>query len=146
MKRAGLISLVVNFVEMKAAGRHALDPQEPPTSTVNILNIDKNFGNAAQGSHINQTVNVNPEFDSAIKSLLEIVNTSTLNEHDKEELTNDIKQINKVALREPEEGIAEKANRRLDWVKTALAGGNLLIAASPHIDKIWMYFKVKYNL
>jgi len=123
-----------------------LEPDERKDKGItNIMNIQQNYGNAAIGSYINQTVNINPEFDSAIRSLIELVQDSDLETHYKEELSDDFVKVSKLAVKESPTTV-ERLNKRLDIIKTGLQGANLLVAAKPHLDAIWQYFKIKYNL
>lgn len=133
-----------DFVQMKPAGYEALDPkQESPGSTINYLQIGQNFGNAAAGSQISQTINVNPDFDSAIKSLLELVQSSNLENDKKEELLDDIIQVNKLTARKSS---IEKIKSAFEYVKVGFQAANLMVAATPHLDKIWHIIETMYGL
>ncbi len=135
-----------DVIQITDAGKRAFNkkvPISPDSSTTNIMNINQNYGAAAIGFHINQTVNVNTDFDKAINGLLKIVQSSNLDDDDKEELSEKIVKVNQLALQDT---AIEKVNRRLDYIKTTLQGANLLVIATPYLEAIWNYFKVKYNL
>lgn len=132
-----------DVIEITDAGRTAFNKKPPPASTTNIMNINQNYGAAAIGSYINQTVNVNPDFNNAINGLLKVIETSELDDDDKEELSGKIIKVNQLAIQDTS---IEKVTRRLDYVKTILQGANLLTTAGPYLEVIWNYFKAKYNL
>jgi len=129
-----------DFVQIKAAGYEALDlKKEPPVPTINQINIGTNYGNAAIGSYINQTINVNPEFDNAIKSLIELVVASSIEDSKKEELLDDIIQVNKLTARK---SALDKIKTVFDYVKVGLQAANLIAAATPHLEKIWHHIQL----
>lgn len=135
-----------DFVEIKAAGYEALEPPKPKVASVNYMHIGTNFGNAGQGSNINQTVNVNPDFDKAVGGLLQLIQSSSLENHDKEDLQEEIQKVAALAIREPSPGLLDKAKSRMEIIKVGLQAANLLTAASPYLESLWGYFKIKYHL
>jgi hypothetical protein len=89
---------------------------------------------------ISHTTN-NPEFDSAIKALLEAINTSNLSNDDKEEYLRDVQTINNLALKEPSPQIVERAKSKIDYLTTAIKATDLAVKIAPYIAPLYAYFE-----
>src|SRR5205823_2677224 len=70
-----------DFVEMLSPGYRRLEPVAESPAVSNVINIGQNYGAAAIGTNINQTVTT--EFTEAVNSLHQLV--QTLDIEDKEE-------------------------------------------------------------
>ena len=138
-----------DLVRMKAAGYKALELSgQLPRSGGDIYHttIHNLQGGAQIGPGNIQNININPEFDQAIGSLLQLVQSSSLAAHDKEELTDEVIKVAKLALRESAPGLIDRVKSRIEIVKVGLASAELLTKAGPYVDAIWHYFKIKHNL
>lgn len=131
-----------DLLQMKTAGYQALEPQKPPVPT-NVMNIaGNNYGAAAMGSHITQSVS--NEFNEAITSLHQLVQALSI--EDKDEALDNIDALNTLAAREPTTGRLDKIKLAFKGIETSLAGAGALEKAKPYLSSIWNYVKVKYNL
>jgi hypothetical protein len=126
-KRKGLIGSIDQAVWMMPPGIEELDQAQrhPERSTehfpAQIINNYNTFnapiGGLQQQTHHstqNVTQNIaitnNPDFDKAIKSLIDLVQTSTISAEDKEELLTELQNINKLgAIDDPILGCFEAA-------------------------------------
>lgn len=116
--------------------------------THNTTNINApNLGNVMTGGSGNtQTISINPNFDKAINNLLQLVQSSSLEPNDKEELTDEIIKVNHLASKEPSPRLLEKLQSRLGIIKAGITASGLLMKATPFLETVWHYIKVKYNL
>jgi predicted metalloendopeptidase len=116
--------------------------------THNTTNINApNSGNVQTGGQGNtQTISVSPDFDKAINSLLQLVQSSSLEPHDKDELRDEVVKVNTLALKEASPGILDKIKSRMSLISSGLTAAGLIVKAKPYIETLWNYFKIKYNL
>jgi Mn-dependent DtxR family transcriptional regulator len=139
-----------DFVTITRAGIQAIDSlgQPPPKGgdTYN-LHIGTAHGPIQQGSGNTQNIQLNvtnnPDFDQAIQSLLQLIGSSSLPV--KDEIQEQVVQVNKLALQEPSTGLLEKAKFRLSMIEVGLKGTDLLIKAGPYLAIASEYFRRKYG-
>lgn len=113
------------------------------------LNIKNMHGGVQQGSGNTQSIQINqtnnPEFDQAIASLLQIVNSSGLPSDEIEELREEVNKLNRLALSEPKPDSFEKAKFRLDKAKLTFEGTKLLVQAAPYLHTVAEYLKTLFS-
>jgi hypothetical protein len=139
-----------DYVTITRAGIQAIDSlgQPPPKSgdTYN-LHIGTSHGPIQQGARNTQNIQINvtnnPDFDQAIQSLLQLIGSSSLPV--KDEIQEQVVQVNKLALQEPSPGLFEKAKFRLSMIEVGLKGTDLLIKAGPYLAIALEYFRRKYG-
>ena len=96
-----------------------------------------------QGGHHNVqnvVINVNPDFDKNISSLVELIRTSSLGEVQKEETLVDLERVSELAQREKTPDVIEAATKRLNLIKTALECVKLGAAAGPYLQYLYHWF------
>ena len=135
----------IEFLE--SGGRRA--GAAPPVSyTTNIHG--PNYGGIQQGGQGNvQNVTLtntnNPDFDRALASLVELIRSSQIPDDDKQELEEEVGNVNKLALREPAPGMLERAKTRLDMIKLAITGTDIAMKAAPHINTLWELLQQRFG-
>lgn len=122
-------------------------PKSPAGGDTYHLSINNMHGGVHQGPGGTQYIQVNitndQEFDQAIQSLLQLIGSSSLPL--KDELHEQVVQLNNLALQEPSPGLLEKAKFRLNMVEVGLKGTDLLIKAGPYLAIVLEYFRRKYG-
>jgi hypothetical protein len=83
----------------------------------------------------------NPEFDKSISAIIALIKSSSMAEDDKQELTNEVEAINKLALKEPSTAIVEKAKLKLEYLKTALTATDIAIKVTPYLPALYTFFE-----
>jgi len=159
-ERKGLIGSVDQAVWIVPAGIEELEQAEQhpnrstqyfPAQIINnyTLNVQgDNRANIQQGTHgstQNITLTNNPDIDQAIRSLLELLQASSIPDDDKEEIQGEIDKVSKLALKEPAPGLLERAKNRLDLIKVAVTGTDIAIKAAPHLDTLWELIKQRFG-
>ena len=121
--------------------------QIPPSNiTYNTTVQGHNYGGIQQGTN-RSTQNVtlthtnNPDFDKAIASIAELIRASNLPAEEKEELQGEVASINKLALKEPNQGTLERAKLKLDYLKTSLTAADLAVKAAPYLPALYHFFQ-----
>jgi DNA-binding MarR family transcriptional regulator len=89
-----------------------------------------------RGNIQNAQININPEFESAIKSLLELVRKSDLTDIDKEDAISEIERLNQLAQKEKTPQVIERAQKGISLLKSLLEVGELAMKVSPLIHTI----------
>lgn len=139
-------------VKLTPAGRDEIEEAKQGKSTdnlpANITNIfyapvggvQQHTQNSTQ--YINQTITTTGDaaFDNAISKLLELLQSSSLSDDDKEEFQNEIKSINKLALKGDPNTI-ERAKLKLDYIKTGLSVTDIAFKAAPHLPALYHFFE-----
>jgi hypothetical protein len=74
-----------------------------------------------------------------------LIRSSSISDDDKEEIQEGRSKVNKLALREPAPGLLERAKSRIDMVKLAITGTDVVIKAASYLDAVYEYFKRKYG-
>lgn len=97
------------------------------------------------GYNNTQTVNVtnvtqDSEFDKAIQGILEVIKTAPIPEEDKEELTNDVKALNNLAVKATPDA-AERAKLRLQVLEISLKAADLAVKTAPYLPAIYAFFE-----
>lgn len=108
-----------------------------PPQINNITNIHGNFYGGLQqggeGNTQNNQVNVNPDFNNAIKELIDLVNNSDLHILEKEERLAEIDRIQQLAQREQTPEVQELGLSKVKLLETGLKVGEMALKASPLI-------------
>lgn len=154
--RKGLIGSVDQAVWMVPAGIELIESGGQRTGastpgasfTTNIHG--HNYGGIQQGGqgntqNITLTNTNNPDFDSALATIVEMIRASSMPDDDKKELEDELGKVNKLALKEPTPGLLEKAKSRLDMVKLGLQGTELALKAAPHLGTAWEFLRNKFG-
>lgn len=93
-----------------------------------------------QGSGNVQNIQINPQFDNAIAALREEIKSSQLPEHEIEDLQEQVTGLNRLALSEPNKAVLlDKVKARIDYIKLALSGTEVLIKVAPHLETVWHF-------
>jgi Mn-dependent DtxR family transcriptional regulator len=150
-ERKHLVESREHDVRILPAGIEAIEStkKEPPPHTINYnMNIGENYGNAGQGSGFNQSITItnNPEFDQAIAGLIQLIQSSTLPNHEIEELQEEVIKLNRLALAQPKPGLLEKAKARIDVVRGGLQGTIAIVRGLQYLDVVWKILKVKLKI
>lgn len=102
-----------------------------------ITNVQGDFYGGLQqggeGNTQNNQINVNPDFNNAIKELIELVNTSDLHYLEKEERLAEIRRIQELAQREQTPEVQQHALSKVKLLETSLKVGEMALKASPLI-------------
>ena len=88
----------------------------------------------------NVQISVNPQLDSAIRSLTEIVKNSSLSDLDKEDNLADIERIKQLAQKERTPDVVERAQKKISLLKSTLEIGELALKVTPLIEIIHKFF------
>jgi ABC-type Fe3+/spermidine/putrescine transport system ATPase subunit len=154
-ERKGLIDANEHMVKIKGAGMEQIEqtkehPEKPtkdfPAQIVNNYNtFNAPVGGVQQqtqdsNQYINQEVHINPDFNSAIKSLVELTKNSSLGELDKEEAILNIERVNQLAKKEKTPDVVEHAQKKINLLKSALEVGELAIRVAPYIETLSKFF------
>lgn len=149
-ERKGLIDGDEHTVRMKPAGIEVIESggrrAGAMTGTTYNVNIGQNYGGIQQGGQGNvQNITLshtnNPDFDKALASIVELIRASSIPEDEKEELQSEVQSINKLALKEQNQGTLERAKLKLDYLKTTLTAADLAVKAAPYITAIYHFFQ-----
>lgn len=152
-ERKGLLEGREHDVKLTPAGldeieeaRQGRGTEHLPANITNIFNapvggVQQNTQGSTQ--YINQAITTtgDSDFDSAIASLLELLNSSSMPDDDKEELQNEIKSVNKLALKEKDPSSLERAKLKLEYIKTSLSATDIAIKAAPHFPVLYHFFE-----
>jgi hypothetical protein len=83
----------------------------------------------------------NPTLDENVRMLIEVIRASNLNALDKDDFVHDVERIKQLAQQTETPGAVERAQNKLEAVKTALEvadkSGELLGKALPYITVLW---------
>lgn len=151
----GLIKFNYNRLNIKAPGIDEIEQTErhPERETQHFpANITYNYtthnyghvGGIQQGGQGNTqsvTITNNPEFNSAISELLQLVEAAKAPAEIKEGLTEDIQTIEKLAAKQPAPGLLERAKGKIDALKIAITATDVAIKSKPFIEKIYAHFE-----
>jgi hypothetical protein len=112
-----------------------------------IANFYGDFTGAFQqnGTQNTQTVSIseNSKFAGAISELLQLVRTSSLNPHDKDDAIEVIERLPKLAQDKQNPEALERAEKRLSSLETILSkGGSILEMARPALKIVADWFQV----
>jgi hypothetical protein len=105
-----------------------------------------NYGGIQQGGQGN-TQNVtltntnNPNFDTAIKSLVELIQTSVISPEDKDELLTELQNINKLALKDANPALVERAKSKINYFELTANSVALGAKVAPYIPQLINYFE-----
>jgi len=140
----GLTSNAIDEIEEKINEPNKPTPNFPGNVIYNTFNapvtgLQQQTHNSTQ--NINQSVTNNPEFDKAISTIIALIRSSSMAEDDKQELTNEVEAINKLALKEPSTAIVEKAKLKLEYLKTALTATDIAIKVTPYLPALYTFFE-----
>lgn len=116
-----------------------------PTNIVYNTHIHgDNYGgmqNGGENNTQNNQININPEFDNAIKSIIDLVKTSSLSNFKKEDLISDIQRIQNLAKQEPSLELVEHAKSKISYLETAFKATDLAIKAGHYFPHIYAFFE-----
>jgi hypothetical protein len=85
-------------------------------------------------------INVNSEFDNAIKSIVDLVKSSSLSSLIKEDLITDVERIQNLAKQEPSAELVERAKSRINYLETALKVTDLALKTAPIFPHLYAFF------
>lgn len=149
-KRKELIDGDEVSVRMKPAGIELIElggrrAVAAPGTTYNV-NIGQNYGGVQQGGqgnvqNITLTHTNNPDFDKALASIVELIRASSIPDDEKDELHGEVQSINKLALKEQNQGTLERAKLKLDYLKTTLTAADLAVKAAPYLTVLYHFFQ-----
>src|SRR5262249_55989050 len=88
----------------------------------------------------NVVININPDFDKNIASLVGLIRTSSLGETQKEESLVDLKRVSELAQKEKTPDVIEAATKRLNLIKAAFEVVKLGAAAGPYLQYLYHWF------
>ena len=103
-------------------------------------NVQIDGQNNTQNLTITNTIN-NPEFNSAIQSITELVKASTLNKYQKEDLISDLQRIEQLAKEKPTPELVEHAKSKILTLDNAIKGTELAVKVGQHIPTILNFFQ-----
>ena len=106
-------------------------------------NIHGNSNNqiGGQSNKQNAQININPEFDNAIKSIVELIKVSSISNFKKEDLITDIERIQNLAKNPPSIELVEHAKSKINYLDIALKGTDLSLKVAPYIPALIAYFE-----
>ena len=104
-------------------GIKELQKKPEPMIPVNYMHIEHNYGNAAQGSDINQnTTQSKNEFDSSIRDLLSAVQASSeLSTVQKMTLENDIRTVQQLGQLEHTPEVIETVSSKVEFINSVIS-------------------------
>lgn len=121
---------------------HKWDRVNAPISPVIYNTTNYGDSNNIIGGQ-NHTLNVhttnNADFDKAILAIVELLNTSSLSDGDKEEAITDVQNIAKLAANNPENAF-ERAKLRITAVETIVKGTEIAMKLAPYWPVLTSYF------
>lgn len=132
------VSLAFGYTaEITPAGKSAFykwnDRPESVSQSAVTYNVN-NYGTAqigGQGNTINIQQTSNPNFNEAIRSVIELLQSSSLNPDDKDEALADIQAVSKLAVQNPPNAF-ERAKLKITAVETIVKGTDLVVQMAPY--------------
>ena len=109
-----------------------------------IFNIGGSvYGLQYGGQNNTQSVTLvnDPDFDNAIAGLIQLIQSSSIPEDDKEELQNEVQAVNKLALKEKTPNTLDRAKLKLDYLKTSINATEIAIKAAPLLTALYNFFQ-----
>lgn len=98
------------------------------------------FQQGGQGNTQNIQINEHTDFDKAISKLVELIKSSSLSLLDKEEIVRDVERVQQLALKEKTPDVIERAQKKVELVKTSLETTELALKAAPYLATILQFF------
>jgi hypothetical protein len=89
----------------------------------------------------NAIININPDLDEAISSLLDLINRAELQEIDKDDALEATERLRKLIQQEKRPDVVEAATKRLGVVKNVLEIAKLSVPAWPHLERLYHWFQ-----
>jgi Mn-dependent DtxR family transcriptional regulator len=140
------VSLAFGYTaEITPAGKSAFykwnDRSESVSQSAITYNVN-NYGTAQIGGQGN-TINIqqtSANFNEAIRSVIELLQSSSLNPDDKDEALTDIKAVSKLAAQNPPNAF-ERAKLKITAVETIVKGTDLVVKMAPYWQAIRSYFE-----
>ena len=92
--------------------------------------------------NVNQQVNINndADFNSAIGSIISLIEDSSLANFKKEDLISDIERIQNLAQTQPTPELVEHAKSKINYLETAMKTTDLAMKASNYFSQIYAFF------
>lgn len=104
------------------------------------INAPSNNQIGGQNNKQNAQINLNPDFDNAIKSVIQLINESSLSDFKKNDLNSTVEHIKQLPSSEPSLELAEHGKSKIDYVKLAVAGTDIALKIVPHLHTLHEYF------
>lgn len=98
------------------------------------INAPSNNQIGGKNNTQNAQININPEFDKAIESLVDLVKNSSFSEIDKEDHIADIERIKQLSQKEKSPDVIERAQKKISLLKSALEVGEMVVKATPLLE------------
>ena len=149
--RKGLLGQGVDeYIKIGSGGLELLQKKSNRTGGITI-NDNRQHNTIHSGANsintignYNQITNsqtVNPEFDNAVRSLIDLINASSMENEEREDAFDILKSVNKIALREPTPTLLERGLTFVTALKPIFETINLLGAAAPHLAVLLSHFE-----
>lgn len=87
------------------------------------------------------TININPDLDDAISSLLQLVRRSELEESQKDDSIEAIERLRKLVQQEKRADVVEAATKRLNLIKSTFDMVKLSAPAWPYLERLYHWFQ-----
>lgn len=149
--KKGWINVMVDgTIQLCAAGVtafHKGEKQSGSTGGVNNFTInarDVAFQNQTQNStqNVHQVkITNNPDFNSAVDAVVNLIKESSLNNFKKEDLLTDVERIKNLAQLEPSQELVEHAKSKINYLETAIKGTELVTKLAPYLPQLYAYFE-----
>jgi hypothetical protein len=93
-----------------------------------------------QGNTVSIAHTSNSRFDEAIGSIVDLLQTSSLNTNDKEEALADVQSLSKMAVQPPPNAF-ERAKLRITAIETLVKGTELVVKLAPYLPVVYSFFE-----
>lgn len=110
-------------------------------NTFNAQTTIQGFQQGGEENTQNIYINDNDEFNKALNSLLELIQSSSIGDSEKEECFSNLRSIQKLAGKEMTLQNIEQAKLRLNLLDTTLKGTDIALKAAPYMPQLIALFE-----
>ena len=89
----------------------------------------------------NAQINLNPEFDNAIKSIVDLIQASSISGFKKDDLLSNVEHIKQLPSSEPSVELVEHAKSKINYLDAAVKGTDIAVKVVPYLPALITYFE-----
>ena len=135
-------------IKLSPAGKEFLQGKSNMSNHQSVRDIYNTYVNAPSNNQIggqyntqNAQINLNPEFDNAIKAITDLIQSSSISGFKRDDLLSTIEHIKQLPSSKPSPELVEHAKSKISYLDTVIKGTDLAIKVAPYLPALVTYFE-----